>query len=129
MEIVPGDDGPMMVVFLAHWCPHCNDEIPVVLEWRDSGAIPDDLQVVGVSTAVSAGAAELPARPVAGRQGLGLADHGRRRRTHRRPPTAAPAFPFFVVVGADGTVKARTSGELPVEQLDALVGSLDLSGG
>ena len=32
-----------MVVFLAHWCPHCNAEIPVLNEWRDSGEIPDGL--------------------------------------------------------------------------------------
>ena len=54
VEITPGADGPMMVVFLAHWCPHCNDEIPVLQQWEADGGIPEDLQVVGVSTAVSA---------------------------------------------------------------------------
>ena len=33
---IPATDGPMMVVFLAHWCPHCNAEIPVL----NSGATP-----------------------------------------------------------------------------------------
>ena len=65
VDIAPGTDGPMMVVFLAHWCPHCNAEVPVLLDWEASGDIPADLQVVGVSTGVSADAAELPARRVA----------------------------------------------------------------
>ncbi len=30
------------------------------------------------------------------------------------------AFPTFVIVGADGTVKVRSSGELPAADLDAL---------
>ena len=30
-------------------------------------------------------------------------------------------FPTFVIVGADGKVKARSSGELPLADLDALV--------
>ncbi|MET0460112.1 MAG: hypothetical protein ABW195_12755, partial [Ilumatobacteraceae bacterium] len=40
VDIAPGTDGPMMVVFLAHWCPHCNAEVPVLLEWEESGDIP-----------------------------------------------------------------------------------------
>jgi len=39
-------------VFLAHWCPHCNREIPELNAWRDSGEVPADLQVVAVTTAV-----------------------------------------------------------------------------
>jgi hypothetical protein len=49
-----------MVVLLAHWCPHCNAEIPVLNEWRDSGEVPDGLNIVGVSTAVSADAPNYP---------------------------------------------------------------------
>ena len=45
-------DGPTMLVFLAHWCPHCNDEIPVLIELNDNGDLPDDLNVIGISTAV-----------------------------------------------------------------------------
>ena len=43
VEVVPGEDGPLMLVFLAHWCPHCNAEIPVLQQWEASGAIPEDL--------------------------------------------------------------------------------------
>jgi len=46
-------DGAYMVVFLAHWCPHCNAEIPRLIEWKQSGAVPADLQVIGVSTGVA----------------------------------------------------------------------------
>ena len=49
-----------MVVLLAHWCPHCNAEIPVLNEWRDSGEIPDGLNIVGVSTGASADAPNFP---------------------------------------------------------------------
>ena len=121
MEITPGEDGPMMIVFLAHWCPHCNEEVPVLLEWRDSGAIPDDLQIVGVSTAVSE---ERPNFPPA----QWLADKGWEWPTMAddAESTALAAyggagFPYFVVVGEDGTVKARNAGVLPEEELDALV--------
>ena len=60
ITIDPATDGPTMVVLLAHWCPHCNDEIPVLNEWRDSGEIPEDLNIVGVSTGVSSDAPNYP---------------------------------------------------------------------
>jgi hypothetical protein len=30
-------------------------------------------------------------------------------------------YPFFTIIGADGTVKLRTSGEKSIEEIDALV--------
>ena len=51
LRIDAAEAGPTMVAFVAHWCPHCNDEIPVLNELRDEGAFPADLNIVGVSTA------------------------------------------------------------------------------
>ena len=44
----------MMVVFLAHWCPHCNAESRCSSEWAAIGRHPGRPEIVGVSTAVSA---------------------------------------------------------------------------
>ena len=42
-----------MYVFLAHWCPHCNDEIPELIALDENGDIPENLAIVGISTAVA----------------------------------------------------------------------------
>jgi cytochrome c biogenesis protein CcmG/thiol:disulfide interchange protein DsbE len=52
--IGPSGDGPTMVVLLAHWCPHCNNEVPRLVELHRDGRLPANLRVVGVSTAVNA---------------------------------------------------------------------------
>ena len=121
MEIVPGEGGPMMVVFLAHWCPHCNEEVPLLLEWRDSGGIPDELQIFGVSTAVNEERPNFP--PAAWLADVDwdwptLADDAE---LSAFTAYGGTGFPYFVVLGADGTVRARNGGELPIEALDALV--------
>ena len=41
------EGGPVMVVVLAHWCPHCNDEIPRLIGLEEDGRFPDDLKIVG----------------------------------------------------------------------------------
>ena len=110
-----------MVVFLAHWCPHCNNEIPVLQSWAAAGGVPPDLDIIGVSTAVSAQRENYPPSewlqakqwtwPV-------LADSAA---SDAAAAYGVAGFPTFAIVGADGQVKVRSSGELSVEQLDALV--------
>lgn len=41
-----GPDGtPKIVVFLAHWCPHCQAEVPDLQSWLDNGGLPDDVDL------------------------------------------------------------------------------------
>ena len=44
---------PTLVVFLAHWCPHCQAEVPRLTAWAEAGNAPDDVDIVAVSTNVS----------------------------------------------------------------------------
>lgn len=126
ITVEPGKGGPYMLVYLAHWCPHCNAEVPRLISWKNSGAVPAELQVIGVATAVSEGAANYPPAvwfsnkgwpwPVMVDQALGDGAAG----------TAAVAYgasgwPYFVIVGADGKVKARVSGEVEVAELQTIV--------
>jgi thiol-disulfide isomerase/thioredoxin len=127
-DIVPGSGGPMMIVFLAHWCPHCNAEIPRLLEWRDSGGIPTELQVFGVSTGVSDEAPNYPPGQWLEDKGWAwpvLADDAQ---FSAAQAYGVSGYPTFAIVDADGNVAARGSGEIPIDQLDALVDEA-LSGG
>ena len=73
---------------------------------------PAELDVIGISTAVASDRPELSAVGMDRREGLAVADDGRRRAVRVRSSTSvAPAFPFLVMLDADGTVLARQSGE------------------
>lgn len=121
VEVLPGEGGPYMVVFLAHWCPHCNAEIPRLIEWAEGGGVPEGLQIVGVSTSVDANAVNYPPSewiidkdwpwPV-------MADSADRTAAQMY---GVGGFPQFVIVGEDGTVLYRNSGEMGVEDIDAAV--------
>jgi thiol-disulfide isomerase/thioredoxin len=120
IAVTPGTDGPTMLVFLAHWCPHCNAEIPVLNEWRDAGGLPDGVEVVGVSTAATDQRPNFPpAQWLADKQWTWPAMADDEALTAFRA-YGGTGFPSIVVIGADGTVKARASGELPPERLDEL---------
>jgi thiol-disulfide isomerase/thioredoxin len=110
-------DGPTMLVFLAHWCPHCNDEIPEILTLSDRGDLPDNLNIIGVSTAVQDDRDNFPPSswivekdwswPV-------LADTADSEAIQLYGGTG---FPFTVMLNADGTVNARKSGSESADQI------------
>jgi thiol-disulfide isomerase/thioredoxin len=120
IDITPGGR-PKMVVFLAHWCPHCNNEIPVLQSWAAAGGVPANLDIIGVSTAASAQRDNYPPSKwiVAKNWTWPVMADSAANDAERAYGVAG--FPTFVIVGADGKVKARSSGELPLADLEALV--------
>jgi len=116
---VDGAGEPTLLVFLAHWCPHCQREVPVIVDLMAKGDL-DGTRVVAVLTGTNPDRPNFP--PVAwlereGWEGEVLLDDD----------TGAAAqgfglssYPFLVFLDADGAVVARATGELPSEDLVAL---------
>jgi thiol-disulfide isomerase/thioredoxin len=46
------DGSPKVIYFLAHWCPHCQAEVPLIQGLIDDGSLPDGVDVYGVSSIV-----------------------------------------------------------------------------
>src|SRR4029079_9024781 len=44
---------PPLYVVLAHWCPHCQREVPRLVRWMAGGDVPVGLQVIGISTSTT----------------------------------------------------------------------------
>jgi cytochrome c biogenesis protein CcmG, thiol:disulfide interchange protein DsbE len=119
-EAVGGPGEAVLVVFLAHWCPHCQAEVPVLVEMARDGAF-EGSQLVAVLTGTNREAPNFP--PVAwlereGWPGRILLDDD--------DATAAAAYgldgyPFVVVVDGGGRVVARASGEQPPEAIEAML--------
>jgi cytochrome c biogenesis protein CcmG/thiol:disulfide interchange protein DsbE len=121
IAIDPASGRPTMVVFLAHWCPHCNREVPRLVEWNDAGEVPADLQIIGVSTGASDEAPNWP--PSEWIQDLNwpwpvMADS---QDQVAAQAYGLPGYPYFVLIGADGEVKYRQSGEVPIDQLEQIL--------
>lgn len=128
-EIVidPARDGATMVVLLAHWCPHCNREIPVLNDWRDSGDVPEGLDIVGVSTGVDPTAANFPPAdwldemdwqwPVLADSDAGADDPDDDVVTSAFRAYGGASFPTMLVIGSDGRLLDRFSGEFPVAEI------------
>jgi len=115
-----GDDGkPKAIIFLAHWCPHCQREVPLIQAWLDRGGGPEDVDLYSVATAIDPARPNYPPGAWLEREGWSvpvLVDDA-----HDTAATAygLTGYPFFVFVDARGDVVARAAGELTLPELEA----------
>lgn len=125
------DDGhPKIIMFLAHWCPHCQAEVPVVQEWLDQGGAHGDLDVYSVVTATDGNKPNYPPSEWLSREGwvapVIVDDEG----SSAGVASGVTSYPFFVFVDADGIVRGRVAGELPIMQIEeAITGLLGVETG
>jgi thiol-disulfide isomerase/thioredoxin len=118
LTIDPAGEGKAtMVVFLAHWCPHCNREIPVLNKWRESGEVPTGLRVVGITTGSKADQANWPPSKWMTAMKWPFEVMADSEAQEAAAAYGVAGYPFIAFVGANGKITARTSGEIPVEQL------------
>lgn len=115
--VVVGPGAPTLVVLLAHWCPHCQREVPRLVEWSRSGTVPVGLNVVGIATATDASRENFP--PSSWLQAAGFPFPVMADSAAYDAATALgiSGFPFFTLIGADGVVLDRFSGEIEMSDL------------
>lgn len=114
----PGE--PTMVVFLAHWCPHCQRELPRIVELMADGDLAG-VRVVAVLTGSGADRPNFPPMAWLDREGWTgevLLDN---EASEAAQAFGLTSYPFLTFLDSDGTVAARASGELPAEDIVALV--------
>ncbi len=129
ITIRPGDGHPMVVMFVAHWCPHCQREVPLVQKWIEDGNLPKDVEVYAVATGTSEDRPNYPPSKwlaSVGWQPPVLLDDAQ--------STAAQAYglqsyPYFVMTDGSGKVVTRGTGEVTMDQFGQAVDALSSSAG
>ena len=103
-----------VLVFLAHWCPVCDQELPTLRDVVAAGGVPDEVDMVLVTTGLDPGRPNWPPKRWLEDAGLGGV-------TTVRDDVGDPimrayglrAYPAWAVIDAEGTVVARRQGLLP----------------
>jgi cytochrome c biogenesis protein CcmG, thiol:disulfide interchange protein DsbE len=123
LTIGPSDTAKI-VVMLAHWCPHCQREVPLIQDWVESGALPEGVEIYGatvLTNRVRDGDTWPPQE--------WLAEEGWTTPTimDDQAGSIVQAYgmtgtPTYVVLGPDNENLGRLSGEIGVDGLNALAG-------
>jgi cytochrome c biogenesis protein CcmG, thiol:disulfide interchange protein DsbE len=120
---VAPDGSPQVVMVLVHSCPHCQAEVPRVVELADQGVF-DGVTVTAVPTGTNEDAANYP--PSAWLAGEDwpfrvLLDD---EQSSAARALGATSVPYFVFLDGDGKVVGRFSGELEAGDLETVISAL-----
>ena len=120
---IKADGRPKVVLFIAHWCPHCQAEVPLIQTWVSAGGVPQGVDLVSVATGIDPSRPNYPPEAWLQREGWTvpvIVD-----------PTNSvagafgiPAYPYWVFIGPDGKVVARAVGEISIPDLETEIGKL-----
>ena len=108
------------LLFLAHWCPHCQREVPVVQRFIDSNGVPPGIDVIAVATSIDRGRDNYPPQEWLQREGWSetqIYDLDR----EIGEAYGLNAFPYWVFLDKDLNVLARRTGNLPADMVGALL--------
>lgn len=121
---ISNDGEAKAIVFLAHWCPHCQEEVPEVQEWLDDTGGVEGVAMYSVSTSMD------PVRPNWAASEW-LEEEGWTVPVLRDDEIqtvlasfGGTGFPYWVFVNSDGTVAGRISGNIPTAQLEEILTTL-----
>jgi hypothetical protein len=117
-------DGPMAIVLLAHWCSHCQAEVPVLVDYLASTGMPEGVKLVAISTSIDAARPNYPPSTWLEREGWTVPTMVDDATSGGLRALGMSSFPGFVFVDADGRVVQRTTGELPAATFDQFVTSI-----
>jgi cytochrome c biogenesis protein CcmG/thiol:disulfide interchange protein DsbE len=124
-EYTIGPDGrAKIVVMLAHWCPHCQAEVPVVQGWLESGALPEGVDIYGTTVLTNRlrDGSTWPPRDWLEEEGWTSPTIMDDRENSIVNAFGMVGTPTYVVLGPDNENLGRLSGEIGLSGLQALAG-------
>jgi len=123
-QSITADGNAKIIVAVAHWCPHCNNEMPVLRDWYDAADLPANVEVYLLTVFTDPTRDNYPPSTwLAGLSWTGpvIADD---EVGSLATALGIAAVPYNLLVAPDGTVAWRSTGGLTAEQLDSAVGYL-----
>ncbi len=118
------DGTPKAVVFLAHWCSHCQEEVPRVQQWLEAGGGVEGVEIISVTTSASSGQPNWPPSSWLEREGWTSPNIRDDQESSALRAYGGSSFPYWVFLNGDGTVALRVAGQTNIETLESIMTTL-----
>ena len=108
---------PTVVLFVAHWCPHCQREVPLLAKGLK---LPAGVDLLTVSTGVAEDRGNFPPKTWLDKQGWRYPTLADSADSAAAKAYGLAGYPYYVVLDRTGKVVTRGSGEKTVAEVTAL---------
>ncbi|MDQ1505513.1 MAG: hypothetical protein QOD57_3240 [Actinomycetota bacterium] len=117
---IRNDGRPKLILFVAHWCPHCQREVPLLTDYLKSHPLPKGVDIYTVATATSPQRPNYPPSAWLAKVGWKAPTMADSDDAKAANAFGLNAFPYFVAVDGSGKVVARTTGEITTDDFAGL---------
>jgi len=118
---IAADGKPHIIMVVAHWCPHCQAEVPRIQGWLNASGMPTDVELVTVATSNDPAKGNFPAADWLRAQKWSVPTIVDDKQSQAGAAFGVSGFPYFIVTDAQGKVVYRTSGEKTEAEWNALL--------
>lgn len=121
-ELTIGDTGKGKVIaVVAHWCPHCQREVPQIVDYLNANDVPDDVEILGLTTGMDSRAANFPPSAWLEAEKWPIPTVVDNADGEAAAALGVSGYPYFLVVDADNKVVMRTSGSIGMDVFADLI--------
>ena len=118
---IAADGKPHIIMVVAHWCSHCQAEVPRIQGWLNASGMPTDVELVTVATSNDPAKGNFPAADWLRAQKWSVPTIVDDKQSQAGAALGVSGFPYFIVTDAQGKVVYRTSGEKTEAEWNALL--------
>ncbi|MEO6867137.1 MAG: TlpA disulfide reductase family protein [Gaiellales bacterium] len=118
LTLAPEKGTAYVYAVMAHWCPHCNNEVPKIVDFVNDKNLPDGVEIVGVSTSAQKGQPNFPPATWLAREKWEFPTIIDDEVGTAAAALGTSSFPNLVFVDADGKVAQRYNGEMPTDEFN-----------
>jgi len=110
-----------IIVFLAHWCSHCQREVPMIQKFIDSNGFPQNINIFSVATHIDKTRNNYPPDEWLEREKYTVPTIFDDEENKIAESFGLSAFPYWVFLNPDGTVYMRHAGSLSEDQFNQVM--------
>jgi len=118
------DGRAKLIMFFAHWCGVCQQEVPLIADWLPGAALPEGMDLISVSTGVNRNQNNYPPSAWLEREGWTVPVILDDATNSVADAFGLSAYPYFVFVDAEGRVIVRLTGGLPTASIESIINEM-----
>jgi len=123
-SISSNNNSPTILLFLAHWCGHCQNEVKEIQDWVNNNGKPDGVEIFSVLTSVNSSQPNYPPDKWLNSEGWSFPSFTDNEMSGVSQHFGVRGFPFWVLIDQNGQVVTRLSGSYTQEQFEIILKNL-----
>lgn len=118
------DGRAKVLIFFAHWCGVCQQEVPLIMDWLPGATLPEGVDLISVSTGVNRNSPNYPPSEWFTSEGWTVPLIMDDAASSVGRAFGLTAYPYFVFVDSQGRVALRLTGGLPIPRIESIIAEL-----